>query len=155
MKPVWLITALFALLTATACRDSATYIYTDFRTIPQSRWSPTEPIAFTVECNDSTARRALLTVSVRHDSHYPHRNVALWVDVIDTARHASRNHVNIIIADENGRWCSKGFGSLYEASVTLPHPVNPQAISNVVVWNGLNDSILNGISDIGLSIFKQ
>ena len=156
MKPmVWVISALFALSMAVSCRDSASYLYTDFRSIPQSQWRPAQPITFDISCRDSLTQRAQLTVVVRHDNFYPHRDITLWVDVIDTAFRATRHRLNIVLADENGQWRSRGFGSVYEASASLSAPVNPQAIRRVVMWNGINDSILYGISDVGLSISQQ
>jgi gliding motility-associated lipoprotein GldH len=137
-------------LSAAACQRRPAMATSRFVHLPTTGWLSTEPVSFTPEYVDSTARYDLM-LAVRHSNGYRYCNLSLVADVIGDDSTRVRKSLDIPLADEYGNWSSGGFGALYQATVPLVGNVTPEKASKVVVWQTMAGcDTLHGIVDVGI-----
>ena len=59
------------------------------------------------------------------------------------------------LADINGRWLGKGFGSSYEKSLIIKEKCVLNSFNRIVISSGLRDLRITGITDIGISLIPE
>lgn len=108
------------------------------------------PLKFNPVYDDSTARNDI-ALAVRHDNTYRYRNLSLVIDVIAADSTISRQHVDMVLADQYGNWTGGGFGALYQDKVDLLHGIAPDGARAVVVWQTMQGcDTLTGLVNVGL-----
>src|ERR1039458_9259968 len=83
-------------------------------TIPQYSWTYNFKPSFTFNITDSNAIYQPYFV-IRHTQAYPYSNLWIWVYVKtpgDTI--TKKERVNIVLAENNGKWLGRGMGEIYE-----------------------------------------
>ena len=64
--------------------------------------------------------------------------------------------VRVPVADPDGRWLGKGWGSLYQLSVPLKNPLSVTGDSaRLSVRPAMKESYLDGITEVGVSLEVQ
>ena len=126
-------------LLLSAC-DGSIY-YDQSRPVDEHGWLPSEPVAFDVEVDDTTSYFNFL-IEVRNSITFPDGSVAF--DTLECP-----------LADPSGRWYGKRTGRLVDSRYRLRggsarFPMMGKY--HFEIANGMRDSAIAGLKDIGLRI---
>jgi gliding motility-associated lipoprotein GldH len=142
----------YLLFFLTAC--SPDEIFSGFHSFPASQWSRNEKTKFEVDVKDSTFRYDIW-LEIRNNNNYPFRNLWLFVDITTPEGQQRTDTLNIELADVYGKWHGRGI-SLYSSSFPFEQAIQyPRSgIYTYSVRHGMRTELLEGISDIGLTVAR-
>lgn len=147
-----LLTALWMLCVLCAC-EQRTVCHT-FRSLPSEGWRQGDTLHFPVEVADSQGVLLDFHVGVRHGSNYPYRNLALRLRCVgpdSVVRYD--DSLQVEVAKPAGTWKGKGWGGLYQLEVPAGKwRADSVGVYTVSIWHNLTDSVLVGVSDIGIRL---
>lgn len=81
--------------------------------IPDGIWDRNNIVSFEVIVGDTITPHNLY-INVRNAGMYPVSNLYLFITTIAPSGHAIKDTVQIILADEKGRWLGKGLGDIWD-----------------------------------------
>ena len=128
--------------------------YEEFVSLPQS-WNSSNILHFDVNISDTTTAHQVY-ISVRNTGKYEYSNLYLFVTAHSPNGNVVRDTVEIILADERGKWLGRGAASVYtlfypyKTNIRFPMPGIYTFDIEQAMW--IRD--LGNISDIGLRIDK-
>ena len=143
-----------AFFVLSACRFEGNMLQS-YRHLPDEGWCVDSlvyipvPVADTTEAYDMTLR-------LRHTDDYPYSNLWLFVTAVAPDGTQTVDTVNIPLSDEYGRWLGSGIG----ATMQREHLWRPSfrfgksGLWHIVVQQGMRDSLLPGVTDIGLKVAR-
>lgn len=149
----WMAAALTAAWLATACGGGP--VYYEYRATGGG-WRPADTLAFEAGLPDTGSVCLTLWLEVRHRDDYPYRNLALRLKrTVQTAADTlvQADTLRLVLADSHGRRTGSGLANLF--TVALPAATfctSTPAHLRFAVTPALPDSLLQGISDIGLRL---
>lgn len=145
--PLWigLCTAFFL----TNCRRDI--IHSQFVSIPSEKWQIDSVAHFEYAITDTHNDYRML-VYVRHTERYPYQN--MWLFVGDSLH---RDTIEFYLADDRGKWLGNKHHGFIEMPVLLEENYHFADTGKyfLTVQHGMRDSILRGVTDIGLEIIKN
>ena len=145
--PLWigLCTAFFL----TNCRRDI--VYSQFVSIPSEKWQIDSVAHFEYAITDTHNDYRML-VYVRHTERYPYQN--MWLFVGDSLH---RDTIEFYLADDRGKWLGNKHHGFIEMPVLLEENYHFADTGKyfLTVQHGMRDSILRGVTDIGLEIIKN
>jgi gliding motility-associated lipoprotein GldH len=103
------------LIVISACHNPKEY--EEFVTIPGQTWNSKNILHFNVNITDTTTAQNIL-ISVRNSGKYAYSNLYLFVNAHSPNGSVARDTVEIMLADERGKWLGRGAASIF----TLYHP---------------------------------
>lgn len=130
--------------------------YTDFHNIPIYGWKTNEPVTFHI--NDSILddmEKTNIKITLRHDNSYPYHDLFLTADLTKYNGETTTTEISCHLANENNEWLGSGFGAIYEFNTNLKENFNLKDYSQIRIWQSMNDSIINGISELGITIIDN
>lgn len=135
-------------LALTSCRTDI--VYSQFQTIPSGEWYADSVVRFEVPIADVSATYRTI-VYVRHTERYPYQNMWLFVG---NANH--RDTIEFYLADDRGRWLGNSHNGFVEMPVLLDEERHFRDTGTYIfdIQHGLRDSILRGVTDVGLEITR-
>jgi len=139
------------LLLFTACDKQR--VYEEFTSIPGQTWNSNNALYFNVNIADTTQVRNVL-ISVRNTGKYEYSNLYLFVTTHSPQGTILRDTVEIVLANERGKWLGKGAASVF----TLYHPYKTNIrfpVPGIYTFNveqAMWVKELKNISDIGLRV---
>jgi gliding motility-associated lipoprotein GldH len=148
--PVFIVIMLIVL---SACHSPKEY--EEFITIPGQTWSNKNILHFNVNITDTTTAQNVL-ISVRNSGKYAYSNLYLFVTAHSPNGAVARDTVEIMLADERGKWLGRGAASIftlyypYRINIRFPLP----GIYTFDVEQAMWIKELKDINDIGLRIEK-
>lgn len=146
--------AAVALIILVSCGQQAAYDnYIDTNV---TGWSKDSAVSFSVEMNDTVSTYRVLTV-VRHISTYPYQNFWMFLNSKSPEGYVAKDTIECFLADNRGKWLGNGLLSQHEMPVIyMDHIKFPQiGTYRFDIYQGMRDSVITGISAIGLIIEKQ
>lgn len=150
MKRVLLFSAMLLLLAS--CRKSP--VFEEFVAIPEA-WNNRNLVHFNVNITDTVTSQNVY-ISVRHSGKYEFSNLYLFVTAESPNGIIKRDTVEMVLADEHGKWQGKGAASIftmyypYKTNIRFPVPGIYTFTIEQAMW--IRD--LKNISHIGLMIEK-
>jgi gliding motility-associated lipoprotein GldH len=81
--------------------------------IPDGIWDRNNPVRFEVIVQDTITPHNLY-INVRNTSMYPFSNLYLFVTTYAPSGHRIKDTIQIILADERGKWLGKGLGDIWD-----------------------------------------
>jgi gliding motility-associated lipoprotein GldH len=81
--------------------------------IPDGIWFKEQTVHFDVLIEDTTSAHNLY-VNVRNTSLYPMSNLFLFIKTTAPSGHTIRDTVEVILADEKGKWLGSGLGDIWD-----------------------------------------
>ena len=145
-----LVIALIALtVSLTSCRRDI--VYSQFVSIPSEKWQIDSVAHFEYAITDTQNDYRML-VYVRHTERYPYQN--MWLFVGDSLH---RDTIEFYLADDRGQWLGNKHHGFIEMPVLLEENYHFADTGKyfLTVQHGMRDSILRGVTDIGLEIIKN
>lgn len=146
MKKILLI-AFVALLTA--CTSDI--VYSRFMPIPSEKWHVDSVAQFDYSIADTTADYQLL-VYVRHTERYPYQNMWLFL-----SNGTMSDTIEFYLADDRGQWLGNKHHGFIEMPVLIEDSYHyaDTGVYHLSVQQAMRDTLLRGITDIGLEISRQ
>ncbi|KPK87261.1 MAG: hypothetical protein AMS27_02880 [Bacteroides sp. SM23_62_1] len=81
--------------------------------IPDGIWERNNPIRFEVIIQDTISPHNLY-INIRNTGLYPVSNLYLFITTTAPSGHSVKDTVEIILADERGKWLGKGLGDIWD-----------------------------------------
>ena len=106
---------MFLLIVAALASCDPHRIYEKNIKIPDGVWNRSKPVVFSVDIQD-TLSACNLYINVRNTGMYPMRNLYLFVETTAPSGHSVVDTVDVLLADEKGKWYGKGLGDIWDLS---------------------------------------
>lgn len=131
-------------------------VFQDSEAIPSSAWNIDNIIDFGVAIEDTVHLHELYLL-VRNTTDYPYRNLYLFLDIEFPDKRILRDTIECILANRDGQWTGKGFGSILSNSLLFRDDVwFPVAGTYTFrLQQGMREEALKGLSDIGIRIERK
>ena len=108
-----LIAAFFFL---TSCDEGK--VYHKYVEIPGNKWNARHVIHFDVPIED-TIRSCNVYILVRNNSNYAYNNLYLFVTTTSPLGYSVRDTLELILADQRGKWTGKGAADILRQPASL------------------------------------
>lgn len=151
-----LICLLVGVLMCTGCQKGS--IYHHSVVIPAKGWDMNKKLIFSDTLPATTPTNLHRQLTLRNNNAFPYQNV--WIYIKTSTSDSTRvDSINWQLAKQDGSWLGKGWGSLYTHTYDLPdlHLTKSDTLRwfRMELMHGLRDSLLSGISDIGLRMYTE
>ena len=125
-------------------------VYTQFCSIPSEKWAVDEEAQFDYTIADTAADYRMI-IYVRHTERYPYQN--MWLFVNDNHR---TDTIEFYLADDRGQWLGDKHHGFIEMPVLFEETKHftDTGTYHLSVCHGMRDSVLRGVTDVGLEIMK-
>ena len=152
---------LSALFLIAACDD--TLVYSKYRVTSSGSWSKDDIKEFEIGEMDSIAPHDIF-ILIRNDNTYPFSNLFLIAELTTPEAEVVRDTLEFEMAQPDGKWLGKGFGSVYEnklwykENVVFSSPgVYRIELSHAMRQNGKVEGVnnLTGITDVGIEVERR
>ena len=130
-------------------------VFFKYDAVNPNGWSKDSLYTFEVEISDTTSLYNLY-VNVRNRGEYPYQNLWLFLHKSTPDSIHSADSIECYLADNRGKWLGSGIGSVYEMPILYQQNIRYKraGIYTYKVVQGMRDSVLLGINDIGLKVEK-
>ena len=137
-------------LALSACRTDI--VYSEFISIPSGEWHSDMLPQFDYTITNKDADYRML-IYVRHTERYPYQN--MWLFVKDNKGH--RDTREFYLADDRGRWLGDKHHGFIEMPVLFEEQYHfpDTGRYELVIQQGMRDSVLRGVTDVGLEIIRN
>ncbi len=140
----------------TGCQEGS--IYHQSFVVSAKGWDMNKRIVFSDTLPSNTPQHVHRQLTVRNTNAFPYQNLWIYIKTFTTESTQS-DSINWRLANPDGMWLGKGWGSLYTITYNLPDleflPNDSVHWFRMELMQGLRDSLLTGISDIGLRIYSD
>ena len=151
-KTSWVVFIVIAL----ACnRDNV--VYDTYTSVSPKGWNADSIAEFIVDVEDTTAQYAVY-LKMRHNHNYPYRNIWFFRTISSKRGVEYTDTINYVLADEMGKWLGSGIGE----NKHVVMPLKTQALRfnkpgkyTFAIQHGMTDTVLAGITEIGLEVFMR
>ncbi len=131
-------------------------VYDEFKDIKNGTWYRKENVKFDVQINDTVSYHKVF-INTRNSGDYKFSNLYLFINTIYPDRKISRDTVDCLLADDEGKWLGKGLGDLKDCRYLLKKGVrfHQQGIYTFEIEQAMRIDKLEGIESIGIRIEKM
>ena len=93
---------------------------------------------------------------MRNRGEYPYQNLWLFLREVTPDTIRTKDSVECYLADQRGKWLGKGIGSIMEMPILYLQNVKFSKVGTYRydIVQGMRDSLLLGINDIGMRVEK-
>ena len=123
--------------------------------IPESGWYKNEGVRFDVFIGDTLTDYDFY-ISLRNNNDYRYSNLYIFLNTIMPNGNKTRDTLEIILADDMGKWLGKGWGSVKENDVLLRKNLRfpRKGDYRFLIQQAMRTDTLKGITDVGLRVAK-
>ena len=133
-----------------SCESEKIHYYS----FPDSDWNSQKIVKFDITTEDSTQVR-ISNISIRHNTSYKYQNIIFFLHHSYKENIISTDTIELLLAEDNGKWIGKGKSNIKEFSTTTLSPKTYQnGIHSFFLELSMRDDSsvelekLNGVSDI-------
>ncbi len=129
--------------------------YEEFSIVEQGKWDMNDIREFRFHISDISASYNLI-YTIRNTTDYPYSNLYLFAAMYFPDHKIVRDTIECLVADKYGNWLGKGFGKFRENRFLVKEMFIFPDTGNylLTVEQAMRDTILPGITDVGLRIEK-
>ncbi len=133
----------------TSCRNDI--VYSRFSPISSEKWQMDSVVRFDYTIEDAQAAYQMV-IHVRHTERYPYQN--MWLFVNDGHR---ADTIEFYLADDRGQWLGDKHHGFIEMPVLFEENYHfpDTGTYHLEIVHGMRDSLLRGVTDIGLEIISE
>ena len=133
----------------TSCRNDI--VYSRFSPISSEKWQMDSVVRFDYTIEDAQAAYQMV-IHVRHTERYPYQN--MWLFVNDGHRAET---IEFYLADDRGHWLGDKHHGFIEMPVLFEENYHfpDTGTYHLEIAHGMRDSLLRGVTDIGLEIISE
>lgn len=130
---------------------SSDVVYSHFSPMKSGEWHQDSIVNFDYSIADKEGTYQML-VYVRHTERYPYQNMWLFID-----NAGQTDTIEFYLADDRGRWLGDKHHGFVEMPVSLEDAKQfpDTGVYRLSVRQGMRDSLLRGIADIGVEIIRN
>lgn len=130
-------------------------IYDEYVTIAKKGWYKEEAARFEVLITD-TLQPVDFYLNIRNDAGYRYSNLYLFLITKFPNGNITRDTIECILADREGRWLGKGWGPVKENSVLLSKQMlfPLKGKYEFLIQQAMRTDTLKGICNIGIRISR-
>ncbi len=138
---------------ATGCDKNR--VYEKNLRIPDAEWVNTNVPYFNVAINDTSDAQNIY-VNIRNSGKYRYSNLYLFITTKAPNGNILKDTMDIILADNRGRWLGQGLGDiyfnqvLYKKNIRFPY----RGIYTFQIEQAMREDTLHNILDVGLRVEK-
>lgn len=133
--------------------------YYRFCEIKDGKWGQHDTLIFDIDSAHIELNTVYnIAIEITNNNDYPYRNFWCFVeDNISNDSIVDRTNIELILADEFGKWKGSGFGALYQSSTQLKEQISFAEKRNyrICILQGMRDEPLAGIEKVGIKIFRD
>ena len=140
-----------------SCEGEKTHHYSFL----ESNWNSKQIVKFDITTNDSTQARTS-NISIRHNDSYKYQNIIFYLNHSYKENIISTNTIELLLAEDNGKWIGKGKSNIKEFSATILTPKTYQnGLHTFSLELAMRDNYstelekLEGISDIAFYLTTE
>ncbi|NVO01955.1 MAG: gliding motility lipoprotein GldH [Bacteroidetes bacterium] len=129
--------------------------YEKNKEISDGLWNNKEIIRFEVPLTDTTNLYNFI-INIRTKTTYPYSNLFLFMNTVYPDRKASRDTMEILLANSKGKWLGEGSGEIKLNRIMLKKRMRfPQTgLYSFEFQQSMRVDVLDGIIDFGIRIEK-
>lgn len=130
-------------------------VYDENISFENTNWDRNKPVSFKIEISDTISQNQFF-INIRNTTDYKYSNLYLFIRTQLPDGNISKDTVECILADINGKWLGNGLGSLKENNILLKNNlVFPETGTYIFEFEqAMRVENLQGIADIGIRIEK-
>lgn len=146
--------ALTILFMVTACDSNL--IFEKNIPIKGGTWASDQPVDITFNITD-TIQPVNIYINIRHATSYPNSNLYLFVDTWYPNQQHTRDTLEFLLAEPDGKWLGSGFGKIKSLRVPIVKGIRfPQSGEYTIqLLQAMRVDNLEGMEDIGIRIEKM
>ncbi len=131
-------------------------VYDENISFENSNWDRYKPVSFEIEISDTISQNQFF-INIRNTTDYKYSNLYLFITTKLPDGNISKDTIECILADINGKWLGNGLGSLKENNILLKNNlVFPFHGTYIFEFEqAMRVEILEGIADFGIRIEKN
>ncbi len=121
--------------------------------IPEKGWYKNEAAKFDVTVND-TLQNYNFYLYVRNNTNYRYSNLYIFLNTIFPNDNKTRDTIEIVLANNSGKWLGKGWGSIKENNVLLRKNLRfpLKGKYSFLIQQAMRCDTLKGITNIGIRL---
>ncbi len=145
-----------ALLSVILYSCSTDTVYHENVMLPSDGWDKNHPVVFNVNISDSINNYEF-GLNIRNTISYRYSNLYLFLITEFPNGNISRDTLECILANNEGKWLGKGWGDIKENNIVLKSGLRFPLTGEYKfhIQQAMRIDTLAGINDIGLSIIKE
>ena len=131
-------------------------VYDKFKDIDGGIWNRTETIKFDVQIDDTVSYNTVF-VNTRNSGDYAFSNLYIFMNTIYPDKKVSRDTIDCVLANDEGKWLGKGLGDKKDCQFLLKKGVrfHKKGIYTFEMEQAMRVDKLKGIESIGIRIEKM
>lgn len=131
-------------------------VYNENVTLPSEGWHKNNAISFNVNIYDSLTNYEFSLIT-RNSIDYRFSNLYIFLITEFPNGNISRDTIECILANDEGKWLGKGWGDIKENKIALKTGLRFPLTGNYkfLIQQAMRVDTLTGINDVGLSIIKE
>jgi gliding motility-associated lipoprotein GldH len=131
-------------------------VYDEQVPVEDGKWPFDQSARFDVDISD-TLNGFDFYLLLRNDDRYRYSNLFIFMTTRFPNGNLTRDTLEFVLADAEGRWLGKGWGSIRENDILLRENLNfPLAGKyEFILQQAMREDTLVGITDVGLRIEKN
>ena len=130
-------------------------VYDKSNSIKDTVWNRNSRQEFFVEITDTTDYNNIY-VNLRHTGLYPYSNLYIFLKTTLPSGQSSTDTLEMILADDNGRWYGSGLGDVKSYSIPYRNKVKftHSGLYIFEIEHAMRDADLKGILNVGIRVEK-
>ena len=153
IKPFLLISFLIILFLSSCDLNR---VFDENYSFENANWDRNKIVSFKIEISDTISQNQFF-INIRNTTDYKYSNLYLFITTQLPDGNISKDTIECILADINGKWLGNGLSKLKENNILLKNNlVFPEKGSYIFEFEqAMRVEILQGIADIGIRIEKN
>ena len=153
IKPFLLISFLIILFLSSCDLNR---VFDENYSFENANWDRNKIVSFKIEISDTISQNQFF-INIRNTTDYKYSNLYLFITTQLPDGNISKDTIECILADINGKWLGNGLSKLKENNILLKNDlVFPEKGSYIFEFEqAMRVEILQGIADIGIRIEKN
>ncbi len=144
--------ALLLVLSLFAACDAGR-IYDHSQALPDTGWHKDSTLIFDTEVSDTISLYNFY-ITVRNNNEYGFRNLYIFLSTSLPNGNNTRDTIELMLADREGKWLGRGFGSIKDNQIlvrrNLKFPLS--GTYSFKIEQAMRKDIIEGIKDVGIRI---
>jgi gliding motility-associated lipoprotein GldH len=147
--------ALLLLIITFISSCSSNYVFNESFELPQSGWYKENGVKFEINIDDTLSPYDF-SVNIRNNIDYRYSNLYVFMITEFPNGNLARDTIEFILADRQGKWLGKGWGSIKENDITLNKNMRFPLVGKYkfIFQQAMRTDTLKGINNIGVNISK-
>ncbi len=118
-------------------------------------WYKLDAAGFNTEVTDTVSNYNFY-LNVRHSTHYRFSNLYLFLETRFPNGNSTRDTLELVLANAEGKWLGKGWGDLREDHILLKKNLRfpLKGPYRFMIWQAMRRDTLKGIYDVGIQIIR-